>query len=99
MLDAMRIYGNIKESSVKLNIKAEYVNVVDVNNISVLVIFNIISTNVGEFEKGDTVTEISINDETGVWNKLMNYVFLKSERISMSHKHMKIELVKAIHVN
>jgi len=76
-----------------LKIKATYVHIVNINNISVLVLFNVKNTNAGDFKKGDIVTKIEITDESGDWVKVKQYVFIKSEHGTFNAKQMRIELV------
>ena len=76
-----------------LKIKAEYVNVVKLNNISVLVVFNVKENNASEFKKGDKVEAVEIKDATGPWVNKVPCTFMSYEQSNMTPQHLKVELV------
>jgi hypothetical protein len=76
-----------------LKVKAEYVNVVKLNNISVLVVFNVQESNAREFKKGDRVDAVKIEDDTGPWVNKVPCTFMSYVQGNMTPQHLKVELV------
>ena len=77
----------------KLSIEAEFVSVVEINNVRVLVVFSVKKHNALEFKKGDKITHLTIVDATGPWVSKADYTFISFMPSDMLPQHFKIEMI------